>query len=182
MSVTITSVQVEVPDAVWHDEPVGIVVYPGWCHIGGGSQEFHWNPDTGAPGPASRWPLTSMPFFDAVFRHLVDQHAANRGNPVGEFLAPCVTAMEAYVAARDGSSVYFAASGPNWVKIGWSKQVATRIAQLQTGSPSPIRLLATTPGGRGLERRLHEQFASARVNGEWFELTPALREYIEALV
>ncbi len=124
--------------------------------------------------------ISEMPFFDAIFRCLTAEYAANRGNPLGEFLAPAVQAMEAVVAERDGSSVYFAESVGR-VKIGWSKKVATRIAQLQTGCPDPIRLLGTTPGGLGLERRLHEQFASARVGGEWFELTPDLRAHIESV-
>lgn len=126
-------------------------------------------------------PVAEMPFFDALFRYLTAEFASNRGNPLGEFLGFAVHAMEAVVAERDGSSVYFAESAGR-VKIGWSKKVATRIAQLQTGCPEPIRLLATTPGGLGLERRLHQQFAAARVNGEWFELTPELRAHIEATV
>jgi hypothetical protein len=88
--------------------------------------------------------------------------------------------MENDLAHRDGSSVYFAEAGRR-VKIGWSTRVATRLAQLQTGSADPIRLLGTEPGGRALERRLHERFASARISGEWFEPTPELLAYVGAL-
>lgn len=179
MSVTIETLDVIVPgtDSGW-GEPVGLTISNGGILVGGSGEVFWWEPK-----PAwmnGHFPqLVDAPFFGAVFRHLVEQHAANRSNPIGAFLRPCVEAMDAFVETRQGSSVYFAGCDDR-VKIGWSRKVATRIAQLQTGSASPIRLLGTTPGGRGLERRLHEQFASARLHGEWFELTPELRAHIEA--
>lgn len=134
----------------------------------------------GEPWHSFMKPVREMPFFDAIFRYLAAEFATNRSNPLGEFLADAVHAMEAVVAERDGSSVYFAESAGR-VKIGWSKKVGTRIAQLQTGCPEPIRLLATTPGGLSVERRLHQQFATARVSGEWFELTDELRAHIESV-
>lgn len=124
--------------------------------------------------------LTDIPHFSEVFAYLSQQHAANRANPLGVFIRPAVEAMERALAERDGSCVYFAEADGR-VKIGWSRKVATRIAQLQTGSAAPITLLGTTPGGVALERRLHQQFAAARVAGEWFEATPELRAYVEAL-
>jgi hypothetical protein len=125
--------------------------------------------------------LDAMPHLDRVFRFLAGEYARHRGTPLGDFVAPAVEAMEAVIAERDGSSVYFAECD-GLVKIGWSKKVATRLAQLQTGNPTPIRLLATTPGGLTVERRTHERFAAARLSGEWFELTSELREHIESLV
>lgn len=124
--------------------------------------------------------LTDIPYFPLVFRYLSEQYVANRANPLGAFLRTVVFAMERDLAERDGSSVYFAEADGR-VKIGWSSKVATRIAQLQTGNASPIRLLAIEPGGRALERQLHERFADARVGGEWFALTPDLQAYVAAL-
>lgn len=134
-----------------------------------------------APGERTfdRQLITDMPYFREVFRHLAEQRAANRANAVGAFLGGAVDAMEAGLAARDGSSVYFASAG-NRVKIGWSKQVGTRLAQLQTGNPDPIKLLGTVPGGRAKERKIQDRFAHARVHGEWFEATPELLAFIGA--
>lgn len=125
--------------------------------------------------------LPDIPYFDQVYRYLVEQYAANRANPLGKFLAPAVEAMDRSVAKRDGSRVYFARAGDR-IKVGWSKNVATRIAQLQTGNPDPIQLLATTPGGRSLEREVHSRFADARVTGEWFSATPELLAYIADVI
>lgn len=124
--------------------------------------------------------LTEIPYVDQVGRHLADERNINRGNPIGDFLTPAVEALDQALRERDGSRVYFAGAGSR-IKIGWSRNVAARIAQLQTGNAEAVRLLATTPGARALERQLHDQFAEARVAGEWFEATPALVAYVAAL-
>jgi hypothetical protein len=123
--------------------------------------------------------LTDMPFFAEVFSHLAELHAAHRKDPLGEYLAPTIVAMETALAKRDGTCVYFAEADGR-IKIGWSRKVATRVAQLQTGSPVPIKLLGVTPGGRSLERELHHRFAADRLTGEWFTATPELLACIAA--
>jgi hypothetical protein len=42
---------------------------------------------------------------------------------------------------------------------------------LQTGSPLPLALLWSCPGGLSLEAALHRRFATFRAQGEWFDLT-----------
>lgn len=128
----------------------------------------------------ARSDLSRIPYFDQVYRYLVDQYAANRNNPLGKFLAPGINAMDQALCERDGTSVYFAQAGGR-IKIGWSRNVAARITQLQTGNAEPVQLVATTPGARSRERQLHDQFAAARVSGEWFEATPELIAYIADL-
>lgn len=183
MSVQIETLDVIVPGTDNFGEPVRLSVTAAGLHVGGSGELFWIQPKP----EAFRWmyshfpQLTDAPFFGAVYRHLVEEYARHRSNPIGDFLAPVVKALDAFAETRHGSSVYFAETAGR-VKIGWSTKVATRIAQLQTGSPTPIRLLGTTPGGRGLERRLHERFAAWRVSGEWFDLTSELREHIEATV
>lgn len=122
-------------------------------------------------------PMTEMPHLDEIHRHLAEHYAANRGNLIGVHLEPAVKAIETAIAARDGSSVYFAAAGER-IKIGWSRRVSGRLAQLQTGSAEPIRLLGTVAGGRALERRLHDQFDHLRLSGEWFSAAPELLNHV----
>lgn len=56
------------------------------------------------------------------------------------------------------------------VKIGWtSRPPAERLATLQTGSPTPLRLVFWTEGNESTERVLHALFAARRVHGEWFD-------------
>lgn len=182
MSIAIEALDVIVPGTDNFGEPVRLTVSATGLQVGGSGEVFWWPPKEVHGWMQTHFPqLADAPFFAAVRRYLVEQYVAHRRNPIGAFLLPCVEALDAFEAKRHGSSVYFAACGQR-VKIGWSTKVTTRIAQLQTGSPEPIRLLGTTPGGLKLERQLHQQFAGARVHGEWFDLTPELRQHIEATV
>lgn len=86
----------------------------------------------------------------------------------------------AYDPTGTGFAVYFIADGTGHVKIGISNDVPARMAQLQTGNPTRLRLLAVCPGGEPLERQLHQQFAHVRAEGEWFQLTSELQALISA--
>lgn len=138
---------------------------------------FQFASEGGAP---ARHAMANLPHLDEALKAVLAEYAANRGNPVGAFLRPAVEAMEKAVAQRDGASVYFAAAGDR-IKIGWSRKVGTRIAQLQTGNPEPVVLLATVPGGLSRERALHRRFDHLRVAGEWFAAAPELTAYIAAI-
>jgi hypothetical protein len=154
-----------------HDS--GILVWDEWCRLC--SDDFSYD---AAKRPWIRdRDITEFAHFDALFRYLAEQRAAHRSDMVGAYLEPAMRAMEDAIARRNGSSVYFADAGGQ-IKIGWSRKVAARLAQLQTGSASPIKLLGTIPGGRGTERRLHERFAHLRLSGEWFVAAPELLAYI----
>jgi hypothetical protein len=59
-------------------------------------------------------------------------------------------------------------------KIGLANDPARRVALLQTASPFALELVATIPGGRSAEARLHSAFRPLRVRGEWFEFTDAI--------
>jgi hypothetical protein len=76
--------------------------------------------------------------------------------------------------------VYFVeAVGLARIKIGIAVNVARRFAALDQASPVPLRLLGVEEGGRVLESKLHQDFASCRVRGEWFEAVAELGKYIE---
>lgn len=78
---------------------------------------------------------------------------------------------EAWWRANCDPQVYFigerAEKGAS-VKIGYALNVKARLASLQTASPTPIRLLATTPGGKEVERSYHRKFKALKCRGEWF--------------
>jgi len=76
--------------------------------------------------------------------------------------------------------VYFISDG-ELVKIGFSLNVEKRLQQLSFEAGKPLTVLATVEGGPALERKYHEQFASYRVRGEWFRLTPELSSEIQKL-
>jgi hypothetical protein len=74
--------------------------------------------------------------------------------------------------------VYYVRFGDR-VKIGFSSNLPTRIAQLPCDE-----VLAVEPGGIQLERMRHAEFGAARVyaNREWFTLTDELQSHCDMLV
>jgi hypothetical protein len=79
-------------------------------------------------------------------------------------------------------AVYFIQAdngGP--VKIGLAEDIESRIALFQAGCPFRLVCIGMIPdGSRSLEMSLHEQFATTRLHGEWFEDSPELQSYISA--
>lgn len=65
------------------------------------------------------------------------------------------------------------------IKIGQARDVASRLRSLQTASPEPLHLLATSQ--RHDERELHSFFQRERLRGEWFRPSPRLLAFIETL-
>jgi len=75
---------------------------------------------------------------------------------------------------RGAVSVYFMRAGSDGlVKIGCATDVEKRRAELQTGCPATLEVIATIPGGRDREKALHAHWKHRRVRGEWFKITEA---------
>lgn len=55
-------------------------------------------------------------------------------------------------------------------KIGVANDVASRIAQLSTGNPNPIKLVMcfSFENAQPVEKALHQKYGRQRVRGEWF--------------
>lgn len=63
----------------------------------------------------------------------------------------------------------------NYVKIGYSNNeagVIKRLRACQTGNPIQLSLLGTIDGTQSGEKYIQSAFASKRIKGEWFDLTP----------
>jgi hypothetical protein len=74
--------------------------------------------------------------------------------------------------------VYFAQSvngGP--IKIGISVDPLKRVRSIPYHDE--LILLATLPGGRKLEKKLHNRFSACRLQGEWFEPSHDILDFIK---
>lgn len=79
------------------------------------------------------------------------------------------------------SNVYFIECEPlGAIKIGFSQDVESRLADLQVANSSKLKLLLKVPGNRAVEYRLHRRFRSACLSGEWFK-ADAVRPLIQKL-
>jgi hypothetical protein len=68
------------------------------------------------------------------------------------------------------------------VKIGYTgKSPESRLRNLQTGSPTQLKLMCWQPGTRQDEQHLHDLLSPFRIHGEWFEAED-LVVYVMALV
>lgn len=77
--------------------------------------------------------------------------------------------------------VYFIGTDTGPIKIGMSCDPDGRCREMRVGSPGDLRVLATAPGGRALEKRYHARFGYARIRGEWFDRHPDLLAEIDRL-
>lgn len=87
-------------------------------------------------------------------------------------------AKATWTPIAQGPWVYFAKAGDR-VKIGKAKNVASRIATLQTGCPDKIEVVRKVWGGNAVERTFHQRFSHLRVNGEWFRYEADLAQFLE---
>lgn len=78
------------------------------------------------------------------------------------------------------SGVYFMVVGRR-VKIGVSRNVASRVSSHQTSSADPVTVVAIAPGGEAVERAYHRQLESHHVRGEWFILRPEVEAEIDKI-
>lgn len=80
-----------------------------------------------------------------------------------------------------GGKVYFIGNTDNYiVKIGFSQAgVYDRLKDLQTGCPYRLSILKTVEGTNiEGEKLLQQKFGQYRLNGEWFSIVGALRDYL----
>lgn len=70
------------------------------------------------------------------------------------------------------SYVYLIQSN-EFYKIGIANDLKTRLAQLQTGNPTELLILACYefPNAQAVEIALHQKYKNVRKRGEWFMLT-----------
>lgn len=77
--------------------------------------------------------------------------------------------------------VYFVQAGEGGnIKIGYARNVQSRLSKMRVDCPAVLRLLAVCEGDVECERDLHARFAAHRVRGEWFLASPEILEFIAA--
>lgn len=70
----------------------------------------------------------------------------------------------------------------NLVKIGFSEKIRSRVQAIISAVPVPVEFVGYMPGGRDLEKHLHETFSDTRFSGEWFVETAAMKAVFETIL
>lgn len=82
---------------------------------------------------------------------------------------------------REGqrSKVYFIlCQATGRVKCGVASDPRTRLASLQVGSPTPLKLVAEIDGSESKERLIHRRLERWHIHGEWFHYVPDVCDVI----
>ena len=76
--------------------------------------------------------------------------------------------------------VYFLRDENNYVKIGFSNNVVSRISYLEMHSPYNHEVILILDGGFTLEQELHKKFRQYHKTGEWFYCGPDINDFVLA--
>ena len=79
-----------------------------------------------------------------------------------------------------GDHLYFITNGTNACKIGRTRDVARRVANLQNANPLPLKVELVLPGMGWQERAWHTAFRTIKLQGEWFRCHQILGRAIDA--
>ncbi len=78
--------------------------------------------------------------------------------------------------------VYFVQAGEGGpIKIGFARDVPSRLGKMRVDCPIPLTLLAVAEGDASYESRLHQQFEGHLQRGEWFAPAPELLALVATL-
>ena len=103
--------------------------------------------------------------------------------PLPPALMPAPVAR-AHVPAEIPGIIYVMQAPPLMpVKIGFTraKRLQYRVASIQTGMPYPLKVLAKVKGLPSHEREAHALLADYRLTGEWYEWTPRVQAFVQAM-
>jgi transcriptional regulator of acetoin/glycerol metabolism len=80
----------------------------------------------------------------------------------------------------EDTMIYFIQAGNDGpIKIGWTTNgIKERLANLQTSSPYPLKLLGVMEGELKDELQLHRMFSEYLVTGEWYSSNKDLLNFI----
>lgn len=115
--------------------------------------------------------------------YLPRTHADIReANARAEVTVPFVPPAPEPPKQRPPQRVYFIQRGDDGpIKIGVSRNVASRLSGLQVSTPEPLKILATADGGRDEEQTMHLLFKKDRLSGEWFRPSARLMSFVAAV-
>lgn len=96
---------------------------------------------------------------------------------------PAAIPVNAKNSGKTTGGVYLLGCG-DYYKIGYSKNIQSRVSSIRTSNPFQVDLLATyeCKDGRylNLEKRLHEKFKDSKHKLEWFKKDFTVEDFLQA--
>lgn len=123
-----------------------------------------------------RTPRSSEPSYALIPPNrwqCLDRHGTVRARPVKyvpDYVRP---------ADRLGYVYFLQSTGPaRSIKIGWSQDLQSRRASLQTANAHKLVVIGAVEGRMEDEAALHARFEHLRMEGEWFRDAPEIHAFI----
>ena len=88
--------------------------------------------------------------------------------------------MEDISAETVPSSFVYMLYSQGLIKIGFTTDHIRRFDSLRSMSAVPMSVVWLAHGTRRIEQMLHRGFANDRVRGEWFRLSPSIRNFLQS--
>lgn len=128
---------------------------------------------SGRPTTASRWRMEADSAAWSRCKHSVSSATKKK---------PKLLWHGDAVAQKQNEFIYMVSAGLEGpIKIGKSRRLRSRLAELQTCNYEQIYILSLVPSISVSEHELHAKFSHLRIRGEWFRRDVSLIEYIESL-
>ena len=78
--------------------------------------------------------------------------------------------------------IYFLQAGEGGaIKIGYCRDLSSRMSAIQTHCPETLIILGVTGGTKETEKELHSRFSEYKRRGEWFDPAPEILEFTRLL-
>jgi len=87
----------------------------------------------------------------------------------------------ATLAGTKTGLIYFISTGEE-IKVGFTQDVAARVADLQTGNHKKLRVEETFVSYREAEKMIHQRFKADHLAGEWFSRSFEMEELMADLM
>lgn len=117
--------------------------------------------------------LLMKKYPDKVIKLIMDTHSTNE---ISDFLLTTLSDIneESINIPTEHKHVYIIHDIDSDIyKIGISKNIKTRLSNLDTSNPHNLKIYKTykLKNAKGMEKQLHKQYEHLNVKGEWFKLS-----------
>ena len=85
------------------------------------------------------------------------------------------------LAKELGESIVYFIAVRGFIKIGWTRNWADRLSNLQCANPEPIEVVALLARPAVYEQTMHKKFKEFRARGEWFRDCKEIRAHLADL-
>ena len=80
-----------------------------------------------------------------------------------------------------GKGIVYIVETEDFIKVGFTRNLASRLAQINTCTPHQVKLVHSFPGTIQDEQQIHRALGDSRHKLEWFRKTESVLAYVEQL-